>query len=58
MIRRILYISFLLIITSCTKEIAPAKIEVATTDVEFITIQSPIDDITLWNNKNRYNLSE
>jgi thiol-disulfide isomerase/thioredoxin len=49
--KKFLYASIVLLVISCIKEIAPASVNVKASDVKFITIRTPIDDIMLWDQK-------
>jgi thiol-disulfide isomerase/thioredoxin len=49
--KKALFLFLLLLCISCAKENKSATIHVNTTAVDFVEIKSPIDDITLWDNK-------
>ncbi|MEM6686498.1 MAG: hypothetical protein AAF617_12015, partial [Bacteroidota bacterium] len=49
--KKLCFVFALLIIASCAKKIEPATVTVSETGTEFIIVRTPVDDITLWNNK-------
>ncbi|MEM6718472.1 MAG: redoxin family protein [Bacteroidota bacterium] len=49
--KKLCFVFALLIVASCAKKIEPATVTVSETDTEFIIVRTPVDDITLWNNK-------